>query len=166
MKRSLFAFFLIFLFIRTVKADITNMPGGGGTSVGDNMGNGIANVAVVRGSGTYNNITSSGPAKFESVSSSSLYVSKDAIFYSTFQTGRFDGYIIIPGSVTALGIGESYTFSADGFTLIEIPILTEFAGGAEANQVRVTAKTATSFTIKNHSALAAKDVYFWCLGKR
>ena len=100
------------------------------------------------------------------VTAPNFHVNRDSVFYSTFQTGRYDGYVTIVGSITALAVGASHVFAPDGFASVEMPIVTELAGGAEANQVRVTAITANSFTIKNHSAIAAKDVYFWCLGKR
>ena len=100
------------------------------------------------------------------VTAPNFHINRDALFYSTFQAGRYDGYVTIVGRITALGIGESHVFSPPGFVSVEMPIVTELAGGAEANQVRLTAITATGFTVKNHSALAAKDVYFWCLAKR
>ena len=124
---------------------------------------GSTDIFAVGGSSTVSGVPffSSG-----TVTAPNFHINRDSLIHSTFQANRYDGYTIIPGSITALGIGESYTFVPDGFTFVEIPVLTELAGGAESNQVRLTAKTATSFTIKNHSALAAKDVYFWCLGKR
>lgn len=117
----------------------------------------VGGTSVVAGTPFYSSGTVTAP---------NYHVNRDSVFYSTFQANRYDGYVTIVGSITALGIGESHTFTPDGFTSIEIPVVTELAGGAEANQVRVTAITANSFTIKNHSAIATKDVYFWCLGRR
>lgn len=105
-------------------------------------------------------------------SSSITTAAGNQIFYSTSTNAavapnntRLSGYGICVGSVTALGTGGTQVVTPSGFTNIYFPMVTEVATDAEANQMNISAITATSFTIKNKSALNAKDAIWACFCK-
>lgn len=103
------------------------------------------------------------------ISASTYTVKGNNIFYSTSTNAAItpnprllEGYVLCVGSVTALGTGATQVVAPSGFTSIYYPQVTELATDAEANQVNISAITATSFTIKNKSALNTKDAIWSC----
>lgn len=98
------------------------------------------------------------------INTSTLTIGNNNLIFSTANANQFQGSVIAVGSGT-LATGASMTVTVPNVSNTWLPMVTEVATDAEANQVNISALTATTFTIKNKSAINPKDFHYWVIAR-
>lgn len=142
----------------TVQADLIVGNGGDGTAYIESS----VTIKATNSVGVTNGFSGGVSAATYTVNGASLFYSTSTNAQVSPKPFRLDGFEMCVGSVTAIAAAGSQVVTPSGSSAIYFPQITEVATDAESNQVNISAITATSFTIKNKSAINAKDVVWSC----
>ena len=82
------------------------------------------------------------------------------IFMSSHSYTGLQNYTLWFGSVAAIATGGTFVVTIPNVDDIIGPVVSDVSSDAESNQIKISAVSRNSFTIKNNSAINTKDVHW------